>query len=170
MSFDPYSYDLASAGGRPSSPAALTADEPPVIAEEAQAVLWHGLREAIVGACDLWARIPPGHQCALPPFTLQHTGKRCFNPADLREQTLSGWHRLISIELRLAAQALEALILAAEPEVYWALLEEQCARVGQLYDELKRRAGTRFALPILRWELRLLRYRASPVVAPLIYD
>ena len=50
------------------------------------------------------------------------------------------------------------------------MLAEQCARVGQLYSELKRRAGVGVALALLRGELRMLRYRASPVLASLIYD
>ncbi|HLV97247.1 MAG TPA: hypothetical protein VKT82_01100, partial [Ktedonobacterales bacterium] len=47
---------------------------------------------------------------------------------------------------------------------------EQCARVGQLYAEMERRAGGWVAWALLHWELRLLRYRASSVLAPLIYD
>ena len=50
------------------------------------------------------------------------------------------------------------------------MLAEQCARVGQLYSELKRRAGVGVALALLRGELRMLRYRASSALAPLIYD
>jgi hypothetical protein len=42
--------------------------------------------------------------------------------------------------------------------------------VGQLYSELKRRAGVSLALCIVRGELRMLRYCASPTLAPLIYD
>jgi hypothetical protein len=49
-----------------------------------------------------------------------------------------------------------------------ASLAEECSRVGQLYHEMERRAGAWVAL--LRWELRLLRYRISPVVASLVYQ
>ena len=52
---------------------------------------------------------------------------------------------------------------------YEKLLGEQCARIGQLYAELKRRAGACLALTLLRGELRLLRYRASAALAPLVY-
>ncbi len=169
MLFDPYAADLARSARRsPLAGAALAVEEPAALPDEALAVLWQGLMEAVEGACDLWERTPPGHHSPPPLFTVQHAGKPYFNSAALREQTLAGWHRLMGLELRLAVQALEALALA-ESELYRALLAEQCARVGQLYDELKRRAGA-FALHIFRWEVRLLRYRASPVVAPLIYD
>jgi hypothetical protein len=100
---------------------------------------------------------------------VQHAGKPRFDPAHLREQTLSGWHRLTGIELRQAAQALEELI-RADSATQRARLAEQCIRIGQLYDELKRRAGEWMARATLDWELRMLRYRASPVLAPLIYD
>ena len=100
---------------------------------------------------------------------MQHAGRPQFDPAALREQTLAGWHRLMGIELRLAAQALEALVQRDEAR-YREKLVEQCARVGQLYSELKRRAGVGVALCIARGELRMLRYHASPVLAPLIYD
>lgn len=178
MLFDPYAYDLTTSAGpsplpgaglqAPAAAGASLADALLEVPQEAQDVLWQGLVQAVDGALDLWDRTPPARRSA-PPFNIQHAGKLHFNPADLRAQTLEGWHRLVGIELRLAAQMLEALILG-ESEVYRALLAEQCARVGQLYGELKRRAGARFALLILRWEARLLRYRASPVLAPLIYD
>jgi hypothetical protein len=49
-------------------------------------------------------------------------------------------------------------------------LAEQRAPLGQPYAEMERRARTWVAQALLRWELRPLRYRASPVLAPLIYD
>jgi hypothetical protein len=39
-----------------------------------------------------------------------------------------------------------------------------------LYSELKRRAGMSVAPAILRGDVRLLRYRASPALAGLVYD
>lgn len=164
MLFDPYAYDLTTSVGQTPLPDPLL--EAPA---DAQAALWQGLLEAVEGALDLWERLPAGHHSA-PIFPVQHAGKLRFPPESLRAQTLAGWHRLVGIELRLAAQALEALLQAGEPAVYRAVLAEQCARVGQLYAELKRRAGAWVALALLRWELRLLRYRASPVVGPLVYD
>jgi hypothetical protein len=107
-------------------------------------------------------------QCEPLPFPVRHVGQPYFHPDHLREQTLAGWHRMMGIELRLAAQALEALIQEDEAH-YHEYLAEQCVRVGQLYDELKRRAGARVAQALVRGELRLLRYRASPTLAPLIY-
>lgn len=87
----------------------------------------------------------------------------------LREQTLAGWHRMLGLELRLGVEALEAL-LYEEDGRYRALLAEQCGRVGQLYEELKRRAGMGVALTVLYGELRLLCYRGSATLAGLVYD
>ena len=139
------------------------------MAEEARTLLWRGLVEAVAGALELWEQTPPGARHALPSFAVQHAGKRRFDAEALREQTLAGWHRLMGLELRLGVEALEALICEESPR-YRALLAEQCGRVGQLYDELKRRAGRGVALSVLYGELRLLRYRVSDVVAPLVYD
>ncbi|HEY7358643.1 MAG TPA: hypothetical protein VH590_19310 [Ktedonobacterales bacterium] len=170
MLFDPYAYDLA----RPAHPAlspfgwASAAAAPPALPAEARSTFWQGLRRAVANALDLWERTPPGSRRPPPVLHVQHAGQPQFNPAALRQQTLAGLHQLLSIELRLAAEALEALLLASEATVYRALLAEQCGRVGQLYSELARRAGVGAALAILRWELGLLRYRASPVLAPLL--
>jgi hypothetical protein len=171
MSFDPYAYDLAHPITPPPPPAggqALAAKSLLAVPEAARRWLWRGLLEAVDGALDLWERTPPG-QRQPSPFSVQHAGAPSFDPAALRQQTLSDWHRLVGIELRLAAQLLEALLANAEPEEYWARLAEQCARVGQLYAELLRRTQAWAAEALLRWELRLLRYRASSVLAPLIY-
>ncbi len=170
MLFDPYAYDLTLADRPTPAPgAALAADTLLAVPAQARDLLRHGLTEAVAGALDLWERLPCGHQAALPPFAVQHAGKRRFQPESLRAQTLAGWHRLVGIELRLAAEALEALVLAASVEQE-ERLAEQCARVGQLYAEMERRAGAWVARALLGWELRLLRYRASPVLLPLIYD
>ncbi len=167
MLFDPYTYDLTISAGQP---APALADDPLLeVPSAARAVLWQGLLEAVAGAVDLWERLPCGHQAAPSPFAVQHAGKRRFQPEALREQTLAGWHRLVGIELRLAAEALEALALAESADQR-ERLAEQCARVGQLYAEMERRAGAWVARALLRWELRLLRYRASPVVSALVYD
>lgn len=170
MLFDPYTYDLTSAVRQPApaAGATLAADLLLEVPEEARALLRQGLTEAVSGALDLWERLPAGHEGALPIFSVQHAGKRRFRPDDLRAQTLAGWHRLLGIELRLAAQALEALV-QAESDTHRAMLAEQCARVGQLYAEMVRRAGAWVARALLCWELRLLRYRDSALLAPLIY-
>ena len=112
MLFDPYAYDLAPPGA--GARAARRERQPRArcwrVPEEARALLWRGLREAVEGALDLWEQTPPGDRRVPPSFAVQHAGKPRFDPAHLREQTLAGWHRLLGIELRLAAQALEALI------------------------------------------------------------
>jgi hypothetical protein len=165
MLFDPYTYDLTTS----NKPSPLDADALLAVPLDARDVLWEGLTEAVEGALDLWERLPCGHQAALPPCAVQHAGKRRFQPQALRQQTLSGWHRLAGIELRLAAEALEALVLADSTDQQ-ERLAEQCARVGQLYSEMERRAGQWVARALLKWEVRLLRYRASPAVSTLVYD
>ena len=170
MPFDPYAHDLKRAVRRKTpSGAALAAEALLAVPPEVRAVLWRGLVEALSASLAHWEQTPPGHQSAPPTFAVQHAGKPHFPPADLRAQSLAGWHRLMGLELRLTAEALEAL-LYNEAAAYRALLAEQCARVGQLYAELKRRAGEVVAVAIVRWELRLLCYRASPVLASLIYE
>jgi hypothetical protein len=169
MPFDPYTYDLARLRRKTPSGAALAAEVLLAVPLEVRAVLWRGLVDALSASLAHWEQTPPGHRSAPPALAVQHVGKRRFPPAALRAQSLVGWHRLMGLELRLAADALEAL-LCSEAAVYRALLAEQCARVGQLYAELARRAGEVVAVSLVRWELRLLRYRASPALAALIYD
>jgi hypothetical protein len=170
MPFDPYAHDLARSRRKtPSGAAKLAAEALLAVPLEVRAVLWRGLVDALSASLAHWEQTPPGHRSALPSFAVQHAGQPRFPAAALRAQSLAGWHRLMGLELRLAVEALEAL-LYSEAAAYRALLAEQCARVGQLYSELKRRAGEVAALAIVRWELRLLRYRASPALASLIYD
>jgi hypothetical protein len=171
MPFDPYAYDLAAAGKRTLPSAAAQAREAlPAMPAEARQTLCAGLRAAVQDTLDLRERTPPGVKREPPAFNIQHAGGPCFNLADLRRQTLDGWHQLTGLELRLAVQVLEALILTGDVGRYERLLAEQCARIGQLYRELERRAGAWMALALLRGELRLLRYRASAAVSSLIYD
>jgi hypothetical protein len=169
MRFDPYTFDLSTAARTSSSSAAAGADELPAVPEEARRMLCRALMRAIEHALDLEERVPPGHKPAPPTFTIRHAGKPRFNPDMLRQQKLQGWHRLIAIELWLAVLALEALRCLPEDRAYQDLLAEQCARVSQLYNEPKRRAGACFALHILHWELRLLCYRASPAINDLLF-
>lgn len=140
------------------------------VAPEASYPLWQGLTRAVEGALWLWESSPAGSRREPPPLALQHVGLPHFNPRDLCQQTLEGIHRLLRLELPLAVDVLEALLCGKNEDAYQVLLAEQCTRVGQLYAELKRRAGKVFALLIFQWELRLLRYRASSVVAPMIFS
>jgi hypothetical protein len=168
--FDPYAYELKRSArllAQPNTP--LAADALLAVPPEARDTLWHGLRAAIEDALDLYERTPPGVKRPLPAFPLQHTGQPRFGPAALRGLTLEGWHHLTGIELRIAAHALETLIYDDTPK-HRETLGEQCARIGQLYSELKHRAGQDIALTVLRGDLRLLRHRNSPIVGPLIYD
>ena len=169
MLFDPYTYDLTISAGQ-AVPAPALADDPLLeVPNAARADLWQGLTEAVEGTLDLWELLPAGFGSAPLP-TIQHSGKRRFQPEALRKQSLTGWHRLVGIELRLAVQALEGVIQEKDATTHHAALAEQCARVGQLYAEMERRAGEWVARALLQWELRLLRYRASPAVSRLVYD
>jgi hypothetical protein len=169
MLFDPYMYDLTTPANQPAQPeAALATDDLLAVPARLRGWLWQGLTRAVAGTLDLWECLPSGHQAAPPLFAVQHAGKRRFQPEALRALTLAGWHRLVGLELGLAAEALEVLALEASA-IQQERLAEQCARVGQLYAEMERRAGEEVALALLRWELRMLRYRASPTLAPLIY-
>jgi hypothetical protein len=171
MPFDPYTYDLAGlARQRERLARTKTARALLGVPQEARYLLWRGLTEAAQGALDLVEHTPAGVKHEPPVFVIQHAGQPVFEEASLRCQTLSGWHRVMGLELRLAAQVLEALILTGDAARYGPLLAEQCARVGQLYRELVRRAGAWMACALLGWELRMLHYRASPTVSPLVYD
>lgn len=116
MLFDPYAYDLARSARHdaPSSAAALAEAALLEVPQEARALLWQGLREAVSGAIDLWERLPSVRQSALPAFSVQHAGKPQFQAKLLHQQTLAGWHRLMGIELRLAVEALERLTVATD--------------------------------------------------------
>jgi hypothetical protein len=126
------------------------------------------LTRALEGALWLWEDAPTSSRQP-PPLALRHLGPPSFNTLDLHRQSLEGIHRLLRLELPLTVDVLEALLWGHDDKAH-ALLAEQCARVGQLYAELKRRAGAAFALLILQDELRLLRYRASSVVAPMVFS
>ena len=170
--FDPYAADLARSARQsaPSFDAALAEVALLEVPQEARQMLWQGLREAVSGSLDLWEQTPAGRRSALASSFVQHAGQPQFQERLLPQQPLANCHRLLGIELRLAVEALERLALGGTSGREWARLAEECARVGQVYRELRRRAGKLVALAILRWELRGLRYRASPVLAPLIYQ
>jgi hypothetical protein len=166
MVFDPYGYDL----NRPAQqPVDARADAALVgVPQDARNLFWRGLRDAAEGALDVWERTPPGVQREPRVFTVQHAGQPRFKEADLRYLTLDDWHRLTGLELCLTAEVVEALLQENQP-VHREMLAEQCERVGQLYREMERRANEWVAQALLKWELHLLRYRASPAVAALIY-
>jgi hypothetical protein len=170
MIFDPYAYDLRRSASMPAlaAPGGVAGALPPLSSDALQTI-WHGLMQAVEGTLALWEQTPTATKHELPVFTVQHAGQPLFDPAWLRQQSQANWHRLMGIEARLAAQALEALILDDTQE-HREMLAEECARIGQLHHEMTRRAGEEIALPILRFELRVLRYRASPTLAPLIYS
>ena len=77
---------------------------------------------------------------------------------------------MLRLEVQLALEALEAWLLAPRGG-YEALLllREHATRIGALYSAMCRRVGIILALLFLRWELKLLRYRGSYVVAPLAF-
>jgi hypothetical protein len=166
MFFDPYAFDLAHpVTSSPVQEQTPAADLPPV-PEEVQPLLARGLLAALEDALDLWDRLPPGYRPHLPPLTIQHAGRPRFPDAWLRAQTLAGWHRLMRLELGLTVAVLHRRLWCPEEDTWQDLLNEQCARIGQLYRELKRRAGLLCAWRVFRWELDRLRQPVAPVVPP----
>ena len=136
---------------------------------EARTLLWQGMLRAVEPAVWLWEQTPPGTRHALPPRVLEHCGER-FNDALLPRQQWGHMRRVWRIEFSVAADTLEALLLDGDETEYAPLLAACCTRIGQIYSEVKRRCGLLFALLILRWELKLLGYRGSLVVAPLLFE
>ena len=136
---------------------------------EARTLLWQGFIRALDPVVWVWEQTPAGARHALPPRILEHFGER-FNDAALPRQPMENMRRLWRIEITLAADLLEAQILDGANDAYAPLLTACCTRIGQLYGEIKRRCGRLFAVLTLRWELRLLRNRGSPVVAPLLFE
>lgn len=167
--FDPYGYDLNRPAPRLPLPAVAHADALLGIPQATRDIFWRGLSRALEGALALWEQTPPGVKREPPVFPVQHAGRPCFDEAWLRQQSQENWHRLMGLELRITVQALEALV-QVEDFRYRQMLGEQCTRVGQLHREMERRAGAWVARALLQWELRLLRYRASSVVGPLVYE
>lgn len=139
------------------------------IPAEARALLWQGMLRAVEPAVWLCEQTPPGTRHALPPRVLAHWGER-FNAALLPRQTWAHMRRVWRIEFAVAADALEALLLDGDETGYAPLLAACCTRIGQIYSEIKRRCGLLFALLLLRWELKLLGYRGSQAVAPLLFE
>jgi hypothetical protein len=140
------------------------------VPEEARTLLWQGFLQALDPVVRFWEQTPAGTRHALPPPVLAHCGER-FNDAVLPRQHLETMRRVWRIECALAADVLEALILDEGSRAeYLPLLTTCCTRIGQIYSEIKRRCGLLFALLTLRWELRLLCYRGSLVVAPLLFE
>ena len=136
---------------------------------EARTLLWQGMLRAVEPVVWLWEQTPAGARHALPPRVLEHWGDR-FNDAILPRQALEHMRRVWRIEFSVAADVLKALLLEGSSADYAPLLAACCTRIGQIYSEIKRRCGLVFALLTLRWELKLLSYRGSPVVAPLLFE
>jgi hypothetical protein len=139
------------------------------VPEEARTLLWQGFLQALDPVVSFWEQTPAGTRHALPPPVLEHWGER-FDEAVLSRQALETMRRVWRIECALAADVLEALILEGNSAKYLPLLTACCTRIGQIYSEIKRRCGLLFAILTLRWELKLLGYRGSLVVAPLLFE
>jgi hypothetical protein len=137
------------------------------VPEEARRVIWRRLVEATDGILSYWSETPSGRAYE-PTSALQHTGHAPFQPADLAGQPTLNLRRLLGIEARLTVEAAEAFILGQDREAALLALRDQCARLGRLYAELKRRTWAGLAL-LLDWELRVQRYRCSSAVASLLW-
>lgn len=133
-----------------------------------QSLLWRWLVRAIDDSLwEMAGLFPPSSPALEPPE--QH-GPPAFPDGYLCRPALEGLRRLTRAEARLAVEALEILVLSrtAQPRVQ-EVLAAHCTRMGQLYLEMQRRLGPGIALPLLIWELRVLRHRGSRVVAPLVW-
>ena len=103
------------------------------------------------------------------PFIYQHYARPRFQQEQPSRLDLAGWHKKLRLALWMAAEALDALCALPKADEYVTLLAEQCAWIGQLYADLKRRAGPFFAPVIFQGEARLLQHRASAVVTDLLF-
>jgi hypothetical protein len=141
------------------------------VPREAQSWLWSRLLQAVEETVWDRAACPP---LKSPDVTLpvSRPGQPPFEPEWLRDIPLRGLRRMQRLEVRLALEALEVWLLAprkAAARRFLELMREHCNRIGQLYGEMRRRLDAPLALLFLDWELRLLRYRGSFVVAPLAF-
>lgn len=133
-----------------------------------QTLLWSWLVRAIDESLwDMAGWFPPSSPALEPPVRYAPSP---FAAGALARPALEGLRKLLGAEARFAVEALEILILSRVPQPrVEQVLVAHCTRMGQLYLEMQRRLGQGVALPMLIWELRVLRHRGSRVVAPLIW-
>ena len=133
-----------------------------------QLLVRHWLTSALDDAHWELAGLVPLSSAALEPP--ERHGPPPFAPALLRRLALDALRRLLRAEARLAIEVLEILVLSrkAQPRVQ-VMFSDHCTRIEQVYLELQRRVGAGAALPMLVWELRLLRHRASEAAARLAW-
>ncbi len=140
------------------------------VPEEARTLLWQGFVRALDPVIWCWEQTPPGARHALPPRVLEHVGER-FNEAMVAQQQWKTLCNVWRIEFWQAADVLETWMLDGKAKTdYLPLLAACCTRIGQIYREIKRRGGLTFARSMLEWELKMLCYRGSLVVAPLLFE
>ncbi len=140
------------------------------VPEEARTLLWQGFVRALEPVIWFWERTPAGTKHALPPRVLEHCGER-FNEAMVARQQWKTLCKVWRIEFWQAADVLEALILnERDSATSLRLLTACCTRIGQIYRVVEQRGGALFARTMLEWELKLLRYRGSLAVAPLLFE
>jgi hypothetical protein len=165
----PFGVPFERPSRRPTGRAAF-GDSLAGVPEELQTLLWEEFWQAVEPVSDFAAQTPPGTRHALPPRSLTHCGER-FQTAHLGGQQWTGLCRLWRVQFWLAADALEALILDHYQGFEYALIFNACCtRIGQIYHEAERRGGTWFAMFMLYWEGRMLRYRGSLAVEPLLFE
>ncbi len=153
-----------------SSEQAAFSDPLAEVPAEARRFLWQGMLRAVDQVLGFCEQTPPGARHLLPPRVLTHCGPR-FNPAMLTRLEKDAMRRVYRIEHSLAADALEAWILDPDNGAEYArLFMAHCTRIGQIYSEIKRRWGMSFALSTLHLELKMLRYRGSLVIEPLLFE
>jgi hypothetical protein len=140
------------------------------VPEEVRTLLWQGFLKALEPVIWFWERTPAGTKHALPPRVLEHCGER-FNEAMVARQQWKTLCNVWRIEFWQAADVLEAWLLdERDSATYLRLLTACCTRIGQIYRAVEQRGGLLFARTMLEWELKLLCYRGSLVVAPLLFE
>ncbi len=137
--------------------------------EEARSGCWRWLRAAVEDIVLYQQSLPEGHTLDPEP-ALRHLGQPPLETGRLAGQPQANLHRLVRLEGWVAVEALEVFMLCpARRAEALALLRAQMSRLGLLYQEWVRRTWVGVAVPLLEWEVRLLRYRASRVLAPLLW-
>ncbi len=137
---------------------------------EIRSLLWHWLLRALDET--LWDA--DGLLVTFRPTEEDLPERVCpplFDPTLLRKLAREALRKMLRVEIRLALEALEVFMLSRSPSataLAFALVQAHCAHIGQLYRELCYRVYDLAWLDLL-WELRLLRHRASQVVAPLLW-
>ncbi len=137
--------------------------------DTARAICWRWLREAVLPALAHREALLVSHQIDPIPV-LRHLGQPSLDISRLASQPPDNLHRLGRLEGLVAVEALEVFIYCpARQAEALALLRDQAVRLGHLCAEWGRRTWPGVGIYLLAGDMRLLRYRASRVLAPFLW-